>query len=526
MRKALSLFMAIVMILLCAPIYASAQSFNDVKPSDWYSSAVEYVSKEEFFTGTGNGKFSPKGKMTRGMFVTVLGRMAEVFEEDYPGCSFKDVEIRSYYAPYVQWAYKHNLVSGVKAKQFAPNSNISRQDMVKILYSYAEKTDNDTSFTDEKYNVFLDTADVSSYAIESMKWATSKGIVKGEKGKLFPKRSISRAEVAQIIFNSKDILKERGNIADYPDVEIEMPDEYMSITYTTDVEIDGEYSVNSLAYIYDIENDEVLDLVAMFPFGTSMPNGVFHKDNGKFYCVATGMDEQYSEIFEWDFENDEITQLTTHLVDVNHILPYKDRIYYVAKPKRQYNLEFGYVDLNTGEIEIWKDDGDTCVWSLMLDRDKEKFYMSTYSSEELYYQGSIQGNNDFQNPDHHIYEVDINFENERKLYTAKNGRIHNVMEQGNEVLCRVEDGIGDRRNIRYVAIDIDKAAEVPAQRYPKNVMSLRTAFISKDGTKIHSIFYKDGKEFVGYFDRQNGELMPAFTPVKGVGMINKVEYVY
>ena len=52
--------------------------FQDVKSSDWCAKAVEYVYSHGIFNGTSTATFSPSGTMTRGMFVTVLGRMAGV----------------------------------------------------------------------------------------------------------------------------------------------------------------------------------------------------------------------------------------------------------------------------------------------------------------------------------------------------------------------------------------------------------------------------------------------------------------
>ena len=40
--------------------------------------AVGYVVEKGLFNGTGGGRFSPQDNMTRGMFVTVLGRLAGV----------------------------------------------------------------------------------------------------------------------------------------------------------------------------------------------------------------------------------------------------------------------------------------------------------------------------------------------------------------------------------------------------------------------------------------------------------------
>lgn len=80
----------------------TANPFEDVEPGSWYYDAVQYVRVNGLFYGTNKTTFWPEGTMTRGMFVTVLGRMAGVDPDDYAGPStFTDVPESAYYAPYV-----------------------------------------------------------------------------------------------------------------------------------------------------------------------------------------------------------------------------------------------------------------------------------------------------------------------------------------------------------------------------------------------------------------------------------------
>lgn len=89
---------------------------------------------------------------------------------------------------------------------FQPNAQITREQMATILYQYAKKTGNDTSFTEETYNAFPDSGEVSSYAQTAMKWAASQGILSGTEGKLNPKCTATRAQVAQVFYNCREIL--------------------------------------------------------------------------------------------------------------------------------------------------------------------------------------------------------------------------------------------------------------------------------------------------------------------------------
>ena len=80
-----------------------SKSYKDVDQTQWYHNAVDYVLGNDLMKGTGKTTFSPDATLTRGMVVTVLGRMAGVKTSDYTGTSFSDVKAGSWYAPYVQW---------------------------------------------------------------------------------------------------------------------------------------------------------------------------------------------------------------------------------------------------------------------------------------------------------------------------------------------------------------------------------------------------------------------------------------
>lgn len=200
----------------------SAADFTDVKPTAWYYNAVDYAATESLFAGTGDGKFSPDVGMTRGMFVTVLGRKSGVSNAKPASSRFSDVKIKDYFSPYTEWAAKYEIVSGTGNGKFSPNDRITREQMAKILYGYAQKTGNDTSVDPAKFDAFPDTGKVSGYAVQAMKWAVSHGIINGSDGKLDPKGTATRAQVAQVFLNARNVLT-KTEITDEPVVDPDVP---------------------------------------------------------------------------------------------------------------------------------------------------------------------------------------------------------------------------------------------------------------------------------------------------------------
>ncbi len=179
-----------------------SNKFLDVSSADWFYDAVIFASENGLFTGTSDTAFSPQNSMTRGMFVTVLYRLA-----GKPAVSaasvFPDVGSNTlYYYDAVVWANANNIVTGYEDGKFRPDNLITREQMAVIMYRYASYAGYSILIADtSKYDAFPDTSAVSSFAADAMKWSTSSGLINGSDGKLLPQNTASRAEVAQIILN-------------------------------------------------------------------------------------------------------------------------------------------------------------------------------------------------------------------------------------------------------------------------------------------------------------------------------------
>jgi hypothetical protein len=173
--------------------------FADVKADDWFSGDVGFAYTHGLFVGTSATTFSPQTPMTRGMLVTVLGRLAGADTSRYATSSFGDVAEEQYYAAFVEWAKQNGIVSGVGGNLFAPDRDVTRQDMAVILYRYARFMDIDLPKTKESA-LFSDDADISGYAREALYAMQQAGVISGKPGNTAdPKGSATRAEVAAVL---------------------------------------------------------------------------------------------------------------------------------------------------------------------------------------------------------------------------------------------------------------------------------------------------------------------------------------
>ncbi len=174
--------------------------FVDVSEDDWYYEAVKFANENKLFNGVSENEFGANVKMTRGMLVTVLYRLAgePATNKSIP---FADVDTAMYYANPISWAKQNGIVNGVDENNFAPDAEISRQQLVTILYRFAKLMGKDVS-VGEDTNIlsYDDVNQVAEYAIPAMQWACGAGIITGRtESTLAPIGNATRAEVATML---------------------------------------------------------------------------------------------------------------------------------------------------------------------------------------------------------------------------------------------------------------------------------------------------------------------------------------
>lgn len=183
MKRLVSLLLAVVMLLGMLPVTAIAAQdpvnpFKDVNEGDWYYDAVLYVYSHGLFNGMSEDTFDPYGTMTRGMFVTVLGRMAGVDPEDYRGdTGFADVAQHQWYAPYVKWAASVGVTNGTGPNEFSPNMTINRQQLATFFVRYFELFGVDYDTGVSVADLPLDFSAVASWAEDAVLKMWSRGLL-------------------------------------------------------------------------------------------------------------------------------------------------------------------------------------------------------------------------------------------------------------------------------------------------------------------------------------------------------------
>ena len=240
----------------------TSSPFDDVSEGDWYFEAVLHTFREGFLTGTSETHFSPYVSTTRGMFVTILGRMAQVDPTEWPfigivtgshvnfrpgpgmhynpirtlprdttvhiigrvgewfrvthnnatgymsvdfvapqAGTFSDVQAGAFYAPYVEWANEYGIATGPGDGRFHPHQVITRQEMATLLYRYITNMEI-TIERDESLPTFVDIDEVAIWAQPGVTALQQARLIQGMGGNRFdPMGDSNRASVAVMITN-------------------------------------------------------------------------------------------------------------------------------------------------------------------------------------------------------------------------------------------------------------------------------------------------------------------------------------
>ena len=178
---------------------SNSSTFNDVD-SHWAKDYILKAVELGLFAGVESDRFAPDMDTTRAMFVTVLGRLESVSEDTEGDIKFEDVNRDDYFYPFVAWAYENDIVEGISGERFAPEMNITREQMARLLYEFAKykgielKQIARTQFTDEE--------SISSWAVKSVNALSEAGIINGRTDGTFdPQGNATRAEIAAMLIN-------------------------------------------------------------------------------------------------------------------------------------------------------------------------------------------------------------------------------------------------------------------------------------------------------------------------------------
>ncbi|PKM68842.1 MAG: hypothetical protein CVU95_01805 [Firmicutes bacterium HGW-Firmicutes-2] len=179
-------------------------AFGDVPDTVWFSEAVRFIAAREITTGTGNGNYSPEATLTRGEFIVLMMRAFDILQDVNPEDNFSDAG-DAYYTSYLAAAKRLGISSGTGNNTYAPNKEITRQEMFTLLYN-ALKVMNllPEEVSGKTLDDFTDAKQIDPWAMEAITLLVGADTVEGSGGKLIPAGTTTRAEMAQVLYRLMD----------------------------------------------------------------------------------------------------------------------------------------------------------------------------------------------------------------------------------------------------------------------------------------------------------------------------------
>lgn len=180
--------------------------FKDVNEKDWFYKSVMTVYEKGLMNGVKKDEFAPKATLSRAMLITILYRAVSEPECGDVNVPFVDVDENAYYMNALIWAYENEIVMGITDTTFAPNEDVTREQIAAIALRFAQYMGLDALTLQDSLH-FEDNDRISPYAVSAVNWLVGLGIFEGyEDNTIRPQNSATRAETATLICRALELF--------------------------------------------------------------------------------------------------------------------------------------------------------------------------------------------------------------------------------------------------------------------------------------------------------------------------------
>ncbi len=172
----------------------------------WYEESVYYLSKAGVLNGFEDGNFHGERGLTREQFAAMLVRALKL-KDTGKSTKFTDISGR-WSEKEILIASSNGLVNGVSATEFAPELEITRQEMMTMIARALRNTDTELPKPAD-LKQFKDADKVAPWALDSVKLLVATGIINGKSDtELAPEGKCLRCEAAAVIYRLLEQIAE------------------------------------------------------------------------------------------------------------------------------------------------------------------------------------------------------------------------------------------------------------------------------------------------------------------------------
>lgn len=192
-------------------VFEYNKTFKDIV-NHWARTDIEKMAARHITSGVDADNFAPEAKITRAALATMIVRALNMKDET-AASKFMDIKAGSWYADAVNKAYNAGIISGINESEFAPDANVTREQMAKMImnaYSHATGKKLEDMITTMHVR-FSDEDKASDWARRYITLANAAGLMQGNPdGSFAPKSDVTRAQAIVVI---RRLLSELGVIS-------------------------------------------------------------------------------------------------------------------------------------------------------------------------------------------------------------------------------------------------------------------------------------------------------------------------
>ncbi len=202
MKKIITLTMVLALVLGLIPAQAIKVHADDTldTASEWALDEIVLAKKAYLNRGLFDKDY--KGNATRAEFADFSMRMYKKLMETVKmkeadpnrKANFTDIDAKQVYIPE---AYSYGVINGISDDTFAPDNNLSREQLCTMLYNVVQS---DISYNSRKRlkpefkQNYSDIDEISPWAKNAVRFMNHNGVILGSDNKLNPKGKVTRQE--------------------------------------------------------------------------------------------------------------------------------------------------------------------------------------------------------------------------------------------------------------------------------------------------------------------------------------------
>ena len=189
-------------------VVSLGKTFADITSHE-NKAAIEALAARNIINGKTESIFEPDSTMTRAEFATIIVRGLGLPAKS--NAKFADVTLGDWFYDFVNTANFCGIVNGVSDTEFNPNGTITREEAAVMVARAAKLCGNDTDVevfaARDILAGFMDYVKASDWAVSSLAFCYDEGILSDEVMEIKPKEAVTRAEIAQMLYNMLALSK-------------------------------------------------------------------------------------------------------------------------------------------------------------------------------------------------------------------------------------------------------------------------------------------------------------------------------